>query len=355
MRFLVQMTRRKLSRLLLLAVLVLCGCNRSTEDETALVPAPTPKETAVSDLTLEQVLFKARRLTDKNEMVPAIDLLQERLDAYPMELAVKQMLVSTKIRHSESIARLGDLPAAAKIMKEVGVLGREIFSGSEEGASRVDYVAALLCEARAYAYEAKVDACVAALKEAVEHGFGNLGVLEKDPFFGKLRSSSEYAKMVEQMLVANATKAIRAFTPVDFDFELDDLTGKTVRLADSNGKVRVVDVWGTWCAPCLSELPSFSRLQRSYADDLEVIGISVERAESPVEARRQVQNVVDGAGINYTCVIGNDKTTQTVPGFKAFPTTLFIDRSGKVRLRLDGTQSYEKMQSVVEYLIAEEG
>ncbi len=348
------MSRQKSSRLLLTAALVVCGCNGSTEDETATVPAPAPKKAPVSEMTVEQVLFQARRLTDKNEMVAAIEFLQERLDSQPEELAVKQTLVSTKIRHSEAIARLGDLPAAAEIMKEVGVLGREIFSGSDEGASRVDYVAALLCEARAYAYEADVDACVAALKEAVEHGFGNLGMLEKDPFFGKLRSSSEYATMVDQMLVANATKAIREFTPVDFDFELEDLAGATVRLADSNGKVRVVDVWGTWCAPCLSELPSFIRLQRSYADDLKVIGINVERAESLVEARRMVQNVVDGSGINYTCVIGNDKTTQTVPGFKAFPTTLFIDRSGKVRLRLDGTQSYEKMQSVVEYLIAEE-
>ncbi|MFC1757915.1 TlpA family protein disulfide reductase [Planctomycetota bacterium] len=353
MRFLIQMSTKPILLVFWTFLLAFCGCNPPASNKTETPSKSAPKQTPVADMTDEQVMFRVRRLTDRNEMLEAIELLEERLATHPENSEMKQTLVTTKIRHGEAIARLGDLPAAAEIMKEVGVLGREMFSGNEEGASRVDYVAALLCEARAYAYEANVDACVAALQEAVEHGFGNLAVLKKDPFFGKLRSSSEYSQMVEQMLASNTKKAIREFTPVDFDFELEDLNGNAVRLSDSSGKIRIIDVWGTWCAPCLAELPSFIRLQNAYLDELKVIGVNVERAESPTEARQMVQAVVDGTGINYTCVIGNDQTTKTVPGFNAFPTILFVDRVGKARLRLDGTQSFDKLQSVVEYLITE--
>ena len=353
----IDLIRRSISKSAAIFVLVsfgIAGCKPANENGvSAFSQEDAKKQVSVADMTNEQFKFRVRRLTEKNEMVQAIEMLDERIAQFPEDISLKQALVSAKIQHSETIARLGDLSAAAQIMKEIGLLGREIFSGSEDGANKVDYVSALVCEARAYAYESNVEACVDALREAVDHGFGNLQMLERDPFFGKLRSSDEYAAMLDKMLHANATKAIREFTPVDFQFTLEDLSGQTVSLSDSHGKIRVIDLWGTWCAPCMAELPSFIRLQNEYAEDVEVIGINIERAESTVEARRLVQAVVDEAGINYACVLGDENTTQTVPGFTAFPTILFIDRVGKVRLRLDGTQSYERLQSVVEFLIAE--
>ncbi|MCA9211766.1 MAG: TlpA family protein disulfide reductase [Planctomycetales bacterium] len=335
-----------------LCVVILAGCEPSATQRSSSEKPKT--KIAVADMTNEQFVFEVRRLADKNDYKQAIEMLSERIKAHPDDESLKRTMLATKIQYAESIARIGDLPTAATIMEEIGQLGRELFTAEAEGADRVDYIASLLCEARARAYASDVEGCVDSIRAAIELGYGNLEVLKQDPFFGKLRSSDQYAQMIGTMLKANAAKDILEYQPVEFDFTLPDLNGNNVALSDSHGKIRIIDVWGTWCLPCLSELPSFIRLQKNYADDVVVIGLTVERTETETEARQQIQTVVDQAGINYTCVLGTDNTTRTVPGFKAFPTTLFIDRTGKVRLRLDGTQSYDKMQSVVEYLIAEQ-
>ncbi|HUF46797.1 MAG TPA: TlpA disulfide reductase family protein [Vicinamibacterales bacterium] len=57
---------------------------------------------------------------------------------------------------------------------------------------------------------------------------------------------------------------------------LRDLDGREVRLADLDGRVVLLDVWATWCAPCLAELPTLRRLQAAYPRDLVVVGVSLD-------------------------------------------------------------------------------
>lgn len=152
---------------------------------------------------------------------------------------------------------------------------------------------------------------------------------------------------VERLMAANV--------PFSFDFTLPDLEGKPVSLAEFDGKVLIVDFWGTWCQPCVMEIPHFIALQEKYADQgLAIVGINYEGPGIPIEeAQQRIASFNAANGVNYTCLIGDDKTQSQIPAFEGYPTTLFLDRNGVVRLKIVGLQKPETLEAAVTTLLAE--
>ena len=112
-----------------------------------------------------------------------------------------------------------------------------------------------------------------------------------------------------------------------------DAAGARSTLADRLGKVVLVDVWATWCPPCRQSLPEIAALQKKSGDEFEVLAISVDRGgwrdvqaflrENPQLGLRAW--IPDGAdGIAPFGVI------------RFIPTTLVIDRQGRIRARWSG-------------------
>jgi thiol-disulfide isomerase/thioredoxin len=124
-------------------------------------------------------------------------------------------------------------------------------------------------------------------------------------------------------------------------FSGTDLEGRPVSLADQRfaGKVVVVDIWGTWCPPCLATIPFFTDFQRRFGPQgFEVIG--VEFAEGYSGTREEhieyLRGWVKGREINYTIVHGGtigdvDTFFPDLKSFQSFPTTIIIGRDGRVR------------------------
>ena len=139
----------------------------------------------------------------------------------------------------------------------------------------------------------------------------------------------------------------------DFDFDLPGLDGKNVALADFRGKLLIVDIWGTWCPPCRMEIPHFVELRKNYADKMDIVGINYERGAAD-EAVTKIQQFIDDEGVTYTCVIGDAETKDQVPEFEGFPTTLFLDAEGVVRLKVVGYHPYEKLEAIVLELLAQQ-
>jgi thiol-disulfide isomerase/thioredoxin len=145
------------------------------------------------------------------------------------------------------------------------------------------------------------------------------------------------------------------FESFPFDFALPDLNGQTTTLSDYSGRIVLVDVWGTWCPPCMAAIPDLVKLQANYEQDLSVVGINIENAGDLATAQDIVRQVVRDKSINYTCLIGNQELIAGIPEFVGFPTTLFVDRTGKVRLKLTGKESYGRLERIVQTLLAEAG
>jgi cytochrome c biogenesis protein CcmG, thiol:disulfide interchange protein DsbE len=126
-------------------------------------------------------------------------------------------------------------------------------------------------------------------------------------------------------------QAAQTETPVGY-FKLEKVAGGFMTSEDLKGKVTVVDLWATWCQPCIEEIPIYNRLHAAFegGHDVAIVGIAV---SSPV---RDIPSKVRQLGIKYPVLIGDDKAIQAFGGVRGFPTTVVITKEGKIYKRYMG-------------------
>ena len=130
-------------------------------------------------------------------------------------------------------------------------------------------------------------------------------------------------------------------------FALKDLNGKTVRLSDYKGKVVLLNFWATWCAPCRAEMPDLVNLQNEYqAHGLQVVGITY-----PDYSRRAVRKVARQLRVNYPIALGSRELAAQYDVGDVLPTTIIIDREGKIRGRILGIMEPEEFEQSVKPLL----
>src|SRR5262245_7087811 len=150
------------------------------------------------------------------------------------------------------------------------------------------------------------------------------------------------------------SRLLKENEPFEVDFDLKDVNGQRLSNADFAGKVLIVDIWGTWCPPCRMEVPLFQALQLEYGEQgLQVVGLNDERTEDNANAARLVRSFCRSQGVDYPCALITQQIKEQVPEFGGFPTTLFIDHTGKVRLKLVGSCGMPVLKTVVEALLKE--
>lgn len=117
----------------------------------------------------------------------------------------------------------------------------------------------------------------------------------------------------------------------------NDRNGKSVTLADFKGRVVVLNLWATWCAPCVTEMPTLAALQRAYPDDkLLVLPVSVDREEDFADAKSFID-------VHAPLPLYHDPSKMQLPhdlGVKGMPTTIVIDAQGREVARLSGESDW---------------
>jgi peroxiredoxin len=117
---------------------------------------------------------------------------------------------------------------------------------------------------------------------------------------------------------------------------------QTVDLAKLRGKIVVLNLWATYCAPCVEELPSLLALQRKMPG-LEVVAISTDQDDT-VYRRFLVQHHV-----NVLTVRDADMQVNRMYGTVLIPETYIIDRNGMIRRKFIGAQNWTGSE-ITDYL-----
>ena len=135
------------------------------------------------------------------------------------------------------------------------------------------------------------------------------------------------------------------------DFTLQTVEGQEVTLSGLRGKVVLLDFWATWCGPCKESIPHLTQLYKNYQDKgFELIGMSMDKSGEVEMVRRFVKSM----DILYPIIMTPEDVARNYK-ITGLPTTVLIDKEGKVREKIVGFNSTIGQQIVlrVEELIAE--
>lgn len=134
------------------------------------------------------------------------------------------------------------------------------------------------------------------------------------------------------------------------EFPFTDEAGRALRLADFRGKTVLVNLWATWCPPCVAEMPALDALQATLGGErFQVVAVSLDRGGAPI-ARRWL----DRAGLTHLAVYNaNSADFQGA----LLPTSILVDPQGRVAWEGTGAKAWDspELMAVVETVMAESG
>ena len=127
-------------------------------------------------------------------------------------------------------------------------------------------------------------------------------------------------------------------------------------LADS--KLTMVNIWGTFCAPCLEEMPSLAELNRKYAaQDFQVIGIIIDAADKNLIVKQDkladAKEIIAAADADYTHLLPSKALNDALlADIQSVPYTIFVNSEGyQVGESYPGARSKEAWQTIIEALL----
>jgi len=141
---------------------------------------------------------------------------------------------------------------------------------------------------------------------------------------------------MEDFVVRSPPAPVPAIAFVDGD-------GKPHTLADFRGRIVLLNLWATWCAPCVEEMPSLARLQATLAgQSFMVLAVSQDRGGLPLVEQFFREHALSGLEMFA------DKTSSGAHGFKlrGLPTSVLLDAEGRELGRLEGAADWSSPEAL---------
>lgn len=123
----------------------------------------------------------------------------------------------------------------------------------------------------------------------------------------------------------------------DFRARAVDGSGAVRTLADYRGKVVVLNIWATWCRPCIVEMPSFERLRREVPDTgLAIVAVSID----DVAGADSVRNFASALGVSFDILLDSTHAIERAYQVTGYPETFVIARDGTIRKKWIGPDDW---------------
>lgn len=153
--------------------------------------------------------------------------------------------------------------------------------------------------------------------------------------------------------LSNETKATQAF-----DFTAMDKDGKTVKLSDFKGKKVYINMWASWCGPCMREIPELEKVYQKYKDNKDIVFLSM---TSPNDAEFKNQSPQDKSkdvilkkakelGATYPVLFDVNDRFIINYAIRSFPTHILINSDGTFETRIAGGVTEESLTKEIEKL-----
>ena len=149
------------------------------------------------------------------------------------------------------------------------------------------------------------------------------------------KSHAGESRAFADALVSDVTKAL---PPIG----ITDATGAAKTLADFAGKPALLNLWATWCTPCVAEMPDLDRLAKVLAGEWAVLPLSSDRSGAPV-----VQAFYTSHDIAHLPVL-LDRNGEVMHSLavRGIPTTIVVGADGRERGRLEGAVEWTAPESI---------
>jgi len=139
--------------------------------------------------------------------------------------------------------------------------------------------------------------------------------------------------------------------------ELKTTDGTSFKIADKKGKVLLINMWATWCGPCLAEMPSFVKMQEKYGPSgFEILGLDTD--DESASLKSDIDKVVKEKGINYPIVFSDDETQAAflnISKFGGIPQSFLVDADGNLRGVFKGSnkENVTKIEEMVSEMVGQ--
>ena len=137
--------------------------------------------------------------------------------------------------------------------------------------------------------------------------------------------------------------------PVPFqnapDFTVADWNGKPFAMQEQRGRITLINFWGTWCGPCLQEIPDLIRLDADYrAKGLDIVGLALNEPDG----ERGLHTWCAAHKITYRQAIGTSHLQDIFGHLEGVPISILIGADGKILRLWEGPRDYQTFRAAVE-------
>jgi peroxiredoxin len=181
-------------------------------------------------------------------------------------------------------------------------------------------------------------------------------MLEPRPSIGVSNRPYAYALVGVVLLISVAWMNQDRIPPVTVgtvapDFAFEDLDGGLVHLSDYSGEVVLVNIWATWCPPCLDEMPSMERLyQRIGGDGFEILGVSIDAELGLFDLLGyrggDIRAFADSLGLTFPILHDPSGNVQRLYRTMSVPESFLIGRDGIIYKKVAGGTEWDAPEYV---------